>query len=592
MSSPWQAPVPPHPDQPDPTAWSPNGHAPTDGHAPGGAPPGVDPEIHLDGDVGHRERFHPAYMLITMVRSVRGFIVPIAIALFSGSRGEIVWLLIAGAFAALTVISAVANWWMSSYEVTGRSLRLRTGWLSKQERSVAFERIQSIDLQEPPLARLLGVAQLRVETAAGGGANADIVIEAIAVAEASALRNQLLAERAQRTSRPAPANDARPGTAPASAGTVPGDAIPAPGATGAALAATGTSGVSGEVIATLSGRDLLIAGLTSSRIGPAAAILAAFSQFGDDIVGDRVGRVVESSAFSPVQAVLGVVIVGGLIAWALSILGTVITFSGFALRREDDQLVISTGLLDRRRTTIPLHRIQSITVREGLLRQPFGLASIHFVSAGYGGGQQSNDSGVLFPLIRRADVAALLGRAVPAFAADIETARHDGQRLPGRARARYVLPAIASDITGLTIAVAAGYLIPFTEWWWGLAVLLVSSTPWSWLTYRDTRWAWDADDRLIVQGRSIARSVTIIPRRRVQFREISQNWFQRRAGLATIGVRVAGTTFGNSVTIAHLEVTDATAIADHLAIPTASLRRRGRRRPVPAAEPVVAWSGD
>ncbi|HEV2527234.1 MAG TPA: PH domain-containing protein [Thermomicrobiales bacterium] len=537
-----------------------------------------------DDDEADRERFHPAFMLMTMVRSIRGFIFPIAIALFSGSRGEFIWLGIAGAFAALTVLNAVATWWMSSYQVTGTSLRLRTGWLNRQERSVSFERIQTIDLQEPPLARALGVAQLRVETAAGGGNKADIVIEAIAARDATALRNELLAERARHTSR---RGDANPTAGPITAA---GQALADP-ITGSADPAT-ASLEPGQVIGRLSRRDLLIAGMTSGRIGPAAAILAAVSQFGGDllqnvgrgILGSRFDEILDWGTSAPVQGILLVVFVLGLGAWALSILGTVLSFSGFTLRRDDDQLLVSTGLLDRRRTTIPLHRIQSITVKEGLLRQPFGLVSVHFVSAGYGGGQQNPDSGILFPLIRRSDVAALLAEAVPAFSADIEAVRTAGRRLPQRALPRYVVPAIAWDLVGLAIALLVAWRLPFTEWWWGFAAILIFSTPWSWLSYRDTRWEWDPEDRLIVQGRSVARSVTIIPRRRVQNREIRQNWFQRRADLATLAVRVAGSTFGNSVTIAHMDAGDATDLAGNLALHDVPRRQPGGRRSSPVSD--------
>jgi putative membrane protein len=559
---------------------------------PPGAPAPTDPEP---------ERFHPAYMLMTMVRSFRGFIIPIAFALFSGSRGEFLWLGIAAAFAGLTVVNAVATWWFSSYQVTETTLRLRTGWLNRQERSVAFERIQTIDLQEPPLARALGVAQLRVETAASGGGAADIVVEAIARDEAVALRNELLAERARHTGRAAPA-----GSAPADgdrAFAAAGD----PAATGPAAgsgAARDLSGEPGTVLGRLSTRDLLIAGMTSGRIGPAAAILAALTQFGGDTIenvavavfGDRAQDVFDAGLSASITAILGVVLVLGLVAWGLAIFGTVLAFSGFTLRRDGDELYITTGLLDRRRTTIPLHRIQSITVKDGLLRQPFGLASLHFVSAGYGGGEQSNDSGVLFPLVRQGDIPALLAAAAPAFATDVVRFRAEGNRLPGRALPRYLVPAIAWDVAAIAVAIVLAWLIPVTPWWVGFAAILIASTPWTYLSYRDSRWGWDGD-RLVIQGRTIVRSVTVIPQRRVQFREVRQNPFQRRARLATLAIRVAGTTFGNSATITHLDAGDATAIADRLALTNVPRRqpRRARRRqamsdaPVAGFAPASAW---
>lgn len=568
MSSPWNAPpsaLPPAgPDRADLNIPTPASGSDAAGRSlePGPAPAWYDRgEPEPDGDeAGERERFHPAFILITMVRSIRGFIIPIAILLFSGSRGDFIGLGIGGVFAGLTILNAVATWWMSSFQVTDHALRLRTGWLNRQERSVAFERIQSIDIQEPPLARAFRVAQLRVETAASGGAAADIVIQAIPVAEAATLRDQLLAERAHRTHR-TPAG----GTAGIAPADVQASGQPVP-----------TAVPGGTVIAALSGRDLLIAGLTSGRIGPAAAILAVVSQVGGDVIGSRVEGLVESTAFTAVQAVIGLIVLGGLLAWALSILGTVITFSGFTLRREDDQLVISSGLLERRRTTIPLHRVQSVTVKDGLLRQPFGLASVHFVSAGYGGGERANDSGVLFPLLRRAAVADLLAAALPAFAADVTGLDADGHRLPKRALPRYVVPALVWDVLLVAGAIVVAWLVPFTPWWYGLALLLVPSWLFALLSYRDTRWALDGEDRLLVQGRGVARSVTVVPRRRIQTREVRHNWFQRRASLGTLSVRVAGSTLGNSATVAQLDRADADALAARLGI--GDTARRSRRR--------------
>lgn len=554
MSSPWNTPTgsapPAGPEYADPNtaapAWYDRGEPEPDGD-----------------EAGERERFHPAFILITMVRSIRGFIIPIAILLFSGSRGDFIGLGIGGVFAGLTILNAVATWWMSSFQVTDHALRLRTGWLNRQERSVAFERIQSIDIQEPPLARAFRVAQLRVETAASGGSAADIVIQAIPVAEAATLRDQLLAERAHRTHR-TPAGGSGAGIVSADVQAA-GQPVP-------------TAVPGGTVIAALSGRDLLIAGLTSGRIGPAAAILAVVSQVGGDVIGSRVEGLVESTAFTAVQAVIGLIVIGGLLAWALSILGTAITFSGFTLRREDDQLVISSGLLERRRTTIPLHRVQSVTVKDGLLRQPFGLASVHFVSAGYGGGERANDSGVLFPLLRRAAVADLLAAALPAFAADVTGLDADGHRLPRRALSRYVVPALVWDVLLVAGAIVAAWLVPFTPWWYGLALLLVPSWLFALLSYRDTRWALDGEDRLLVQGRGVARSVTVVPRRRIQTREVRHTWFQRRATLGTLSVRVAGSTLGNSATVAQLDRADADALAARLGIGDTARRSR-RRRP-------------
>lgn len=55
------------------------------------------------------------------------------------------------------------------YVVTDRSLRIREGVLTVREMTVTFANIQNIAISQGPLQRLLRIADVRVETAGGGG---------------------------------------------------------------------------------------------------------------------------------------------------------------------------------------------------------------------------------------------------------------------------------------------------------------------------------------------------------------------------------------------------------------------------------------
>jgi len=56
------------------------------------------------------------------------------------------------------------------YIVTDRSLRVREGVTTVQEMTVNFANIQNISVSQGPLQRILGIFDLRVDTAGGGGA--------------------------------------------------------------------------------------------------------------------------------------------------------------------------------------------------------------------------------------------------------------------------------------------------------------------------------------------------------------------------------------------------------------------------------------
>lgn len=57
------------------------------------------------------------------------------------------------------------------YIVTDRSLRVRERVVIIREMTITFANIQNISISQGPLQRLLGIADLRVDTAGGGGAS-------------------------------------------------------------------------------------------------------------------------------------------------------------------------------------------------------------------------------------------------------------------------------------------------------------------------------------------------------------------------------------------------------------------------------------
>jgi uncharacterized membrane protein YdbT with pleckstrin-like domain len=54
------------------------------------------------------------------------------------------------------------------YLVTNRSLRVREGVVKLREMTITFANIQNISISQGPIQRLLGLADLRVDTAGGG----------------------------------------------------------------------------------------------------------------------------------------------------------------------------------------------------------------------------------------------------------------------------------------------------------------------------------------------------------------------------------------------------------------------------------------
>ena len=502
------------------------------------------------------KRLHPTWIVLGLIRTVRAFALPLVIFLVSGRGGEQgYFFLIAGGIALAGAGVRAAMWWMLRYEIAGGELRVRSGVIARQERSVPLERIQAVDSSESVLQRMLGVVQIRIETAAGGGRGSDVTLEALSRADAATLRDRLGAAR--RVANPMALPDEGPPVG--SAAVVP--------------LASPNLDRAGALIRAITPGELLAAGATSGRVGPALAILFAAYQVADDVLPNRIWETLAMSA--PGLTVRGLLLTAGIVgvgAWLLAMVSTVLTFGGFELRREGDRLHLSSGLLDRRRSTIPIGRVQAVTISEGMLRQPFGWASVRIESAGYG--KDTAESGVLFPLIRCSEIPALLRQVVPDFAAAIDRERL--QALPTRARQRYAMAEVWPLLV-LTLVLSA--VAAATDWFgWRWGVLPLVGVPlaalYGLIAFRDTGWTIDGDDRLIVRSRQVARFTTITPRRRLQRRSVDQNPLQRRARLATFRAAVASGGGGGQIEIKHVDELEAVDLLGRLgpaAVPTAAI---------------------
>ena len=68
-----------------------------------------------------------------------------------------------------TFIAARLEYELRWYIVTDRSLRIRAGLVSLQESTMSFANIQQVEVRQGPFQRLLGIADVRVQSAGGGG---------------------------------------------------------------------------------------------------------------------------------------------------------------------------------------------------------------------------------------------------------------------------------------------------------------------------------------------------------------------------------------------------------------------------------------
>jgi putative membrane protein len=469
---------------------------------------------------------HPAAMLIDAIKTVRrslsAFVIPgIAFLMSRGFDAQTIVLVLFGALVvtALAAFWGFLSWRATTYEVARGVFRLRWGVVQKNERAVPLDHIQSVDTVQGIIQRLFNVVEVRIETAGGGASEPDASLAALDRADAEALRREIAGSRRE----PVETETAGP-----------------------------------TVVRKLGTRDLLLAGATSGQIGVALSLIAVASQLFNDFLSQNLAqRLIETFAPRSVTTALLYVFILGLAAWLLAIGGTVLAHTGFTLSRDGDFLYIRRGLLERREATIPLARIQAVRIVEGLLRQPFGLASLRVESAGYG--QDAGVSTTLFPLLPRKEVHGLLLEVAPEFAVAPPL-----NALPKRALRRYVFRSTLPFLVLISAAALLSSLVfDLAAWVFAALLLLLPAALFGWLRYRDAGWTLE-EDRLVVRSRLLGRTTAIAPRRRLQSRTTLRSPFQRRVSLATFEAQVASGGGGAELRVTDLGADAADALIENL----------------------------
>jgi putative membrane protein len=221
-----------------------------------------------------------------------------------------------------------------------------------------------------------------------------------------------------------------------------------------------------------------------------------------------------------------------LVIRVLSMCWSLIRLWGFRLDRRGDDLSAGFGLFTRVMATIPIRRIQTVTVRESPLHRLFDTASIRVDSAGSDvgeGGAGKRES--LAPIIRRVDLAHVLAEVLPDV--DIAHAAWSPVDPGGFRRALKV-----------SLAFAVFFTMPFTLMleWWSLAwfgMLVIWAVVHSKLYVSHLRWA-IGDQAVLFRSGYLWRELTVARFNKIQAVTLSESPFDRRARMASVRVDTAG----------------------------------------------------
>lgn len=145
---------------------------------------------------GQWRRLHPLSPVVRVGALSVGLAVLVLPSLMNrsaarGGRSTSTGVLIYAGVAALLIAGGFVHWYVTRWRVHEGHLQIETGLIRRDSIRIPLERIQAIDVVAPLLARILGLAEVRVVSAGRGDERARLAY--LSAAEAPAVRAALLA---------------------------------------------------------------------------------------------------------------------------------------------------------------------------------------------------------------------------------------------------------------------------------------------------------------------------------------------------------------------------------------------------------------
>lgn len=442
---------------------------------------------------------------LELIRMV-GSLVPGYLGVTLGDDGPI-WVLVGGSCVGLLAAGGgLVRWMTTRYRVTPERVEMRSGLLRRKHRSVARDRIRTVDSTAKLLPRILG---LRVVHVGSGDADSSFDLNALDHRQAARLHRELLPGAAV---QPGVGGDAEPGEAPRT------------------------------VIARWDARWVPLNSINVWAVltaaGPPFALYWFLRPFGIDLL--EVGRGLLDWRSLGVAGSIALCV---LIAYPLGIAGNAASFvlqnANFRLVRTgtapETALVTSRGLFSTQTLQRDGRRLRGIQFSEPLFWRWLGLTETKVLTTGLRPVGEAG-TGAVLPRVRRPEARDVAARILADGHRPLETVllRHPRGALVRRIGWALWVPALGSAT--LALFVLSGAL---PGWTWPLPLALIPVTvPLAVVAYRSLGHAL-AGPYLVVRGGATQRHTVALQRRAVIGWTLRQSMFQRWGGRMTVGVATA-----------------------------------------------------
>ncbi|MFC4777135.1 PH domain-containing protein [Paenibacillus sp. GCM10023252] len=481
----------------------------------------------------NKHKLHPIYITFLLFQVIQGLLPFLLLAQLRG----IDWTdLPAYAYGAIVGVPIVLllfgymGWRSYSFNLDSDRMIIKRGMLFRDEKTIYYSRIHSVNVEQPLLQRLLKIAQVKIETP-GGKTQADGILPALSLKEAYALRDLLRSYEDVKEESKIQSLEAAVPSAPITLNAH------------SALSASSTDPILAPdempQAIRIGGGQLMLAAATTTNFGLVAAFVAGLYSFADDIINQFApdhflesmfeDTVTSIPGYVTILAAAGAALLG---AWLLSILLYVLKYSGFTVSKTGDQISLSYGLLEKRTHLFHPGKVQAVIVKEGLLRQLLGCAQIELQVLS----SDKQQALMLHPFIRRGQLREILGLFLPQFEVNSITQPAPRRALLYYSRWYLVLVTLLSTIS-----------IAWLDWSGAWSLLLIPLVYiWRWASWRSAG-IHLSPKQLTMRKRYLARSTYMVRRSQIVAMRVKGTPGQRKNHILSLRVYIMGSSLGYGV---------------------------------------------
>ncbi len=448
-----------------------------------------DPNLH---------RLHPLWIIISIGKTIKDFIIPIVLVFIINTDSDS-FLMKYGRIALIlylitSVILTIFHWKNFKYKFTGNQLQINEGRFIEKKRFIPLTNIQSIQLNEPFLQRIFGLASLTFSLSTTSD-QASVQLEAITKEEARKIQDHL--------------NKIK-NTNPTEQETIEETPLI----------------TKQKIHYEMSKREIVIAAFTSVGLLTAIPLILSLyfklNQFLKlDQYSARLFSIFTNSSF---VLIIGIAF-ALLVFLCLSVGLMYLRYGKFQVASDDTNIFINNGIFSKATLSIPINKIQAIEFEQNILRRLLGLTKVKLIIAG-GISDASLETAILFPFIKRARSYQLIeAEIIPKMKIKMPMFHIPKQALFIKIIRHSYLWLIAFSIS----------LYFFPTYWYIAFILVIITTFLSTMAFIHSKYLLNQTYIQLYSG-IFSTGLFVTTRERIEELKVTESWLQRKFGLASLHI--------------------------------------------------------